>query len=69
MTLQDLYNRIGSQLRICPRKGEDIVCIEIPGSGFGGTSVINVKGAGCGIDWDDGKFIISPEIDLIPEKP
>ena len=64
MTLQRLYDQIGSQLKIRPRNGEDTVCIEIPGSGFGGTSVVNVKSAGCGIDWDDGKFIIRPEVEL-----
>ena len=64
MTLQRLYDQIGSQLRICPRNGEDTVCIEIPSSGFGGTSVVNVKSVGCGFDWDDGKFIIRPEVEL-----
>ena len=68
MTLQDLYNQIGSQLRICPQKGNDIVCIKIPGSGFGGTSFVNVESAHCGFDWDNGKFIIRSEKELYLEK-
>ena len=64
MTLQNLYDKIGSQLKICPRKGEDVVCVEIAGGTFGGTPIENVKDAFCGIDWDDGKFIIRTEKEL-----
>jgi len=64
MTLQNIYDSIGSQLKICPRKGNDTVCIEIRGSGFGGTNAVYVKDAYCGIDWDDKKFIIVPEVEL-----
>lgn len=68
MTLQHLYDKIGSQLRICPRKGEDVVGIELPSSGFEGSLVVGVKDAYCGIDWDDGKFIMVPEKDLRVDK-
>jgi hypothetical protein len=64
MTLQNLYDRIGSQLRICPRKGEDVVCVRVAGGTFGGQPVENIDHAGCGIDWDDGKFILYPEKEL-----
>jgi hypothetical protein len=40
------------------------VCIEIKGSGFGGTKVDNVKCAYLGFDWDKGKFIIVSENEL-----
>lgn len=58
MTLQELYEQIDKQLKVCPRKGGDVVCVEVADSNFGGTSVIPVKFAHCGFDWDDGKFII-----------
>jgi hypothetical protein len=67
MTLQDLYNQIEGQLRMCPRKGEDTVCIRVFGGTFGGQPVQNVKSAGCGFDWDNGKFIIYPEKELYKE--
>jgi hypothetical protein len=67
MTLQNLYDHIGRQLRICPRKGDDIVYVEIAGSSFGGTPVEPVSSVGCGIDWNDGKFIICTEKEL--ERP
>lgn len=60
MTLQNLYDKIGAQLKICPRKGEDRVCIELEGGYFGGISTVDVRDAYCGIDWNDGKFIITP---------
>jgi len=69
MTLLDLYNKIDGQLRICPRKGSDEVCVAIHGSGFGGTDTVDVKSAGCGIDWDNNKFIIWPEKTLKTEEP
>lgn len=64
MTLQELYDRIGSQLKICPSKGNDVVCVEIAGSSFGGTPTEQVVSAGSGFDWDDGKFIICTEREL-----
>jgi len=68
MTLQHLYDKIGSQLRICPRKGADVVGIQLPSSEFGGSLLMGIKDAYCGIDWDDGKFIIVPEVDLQEER-
>ena len=61
MTLQNLYDQIGSQLKICPRKGEDVVCVEVAGINLGTTPTENVKQAYCGIDGNDGKFIIITE--------
>ena len=34
------------------------VCIEVKGSGAGGTPTVNVKHASLGFDWDSGKFIL-----------
>ena len=42
--------------------------IQLPSSGFGGSLVVGIKDAYCGIDWDDGKFIIVPEVDLQEER-
>lgn len=61
MTLQGLYEQIGSLLKVCPQKGSDIVCVEITGSTFGMQPTEKIKNASCGFDWDDGKFILYPE--------
>lgn len=68
MTLTNLYDMIGSQLKLNPRKGDDVVCIKVFGSDFGGQTVENIKDVGCGIDWDDGKFVIYPEKELLVKK-
>jgi hypothetical protein len=41
------------------------VCIPNGKVGIGGTSVTSVKQAAQGIDWDNKKFILSPETKLI----
>ena len=65
MKLQELYDCIGSQLKIMPRAGEADVCIEVelPGA-IGGTPVVPVASAGLGIDWNDGKYILRTETSL-----
>lgn len=42
-------------------KGELDVCIPDNKETWGGTSVISVKSAGAGFDWNANKFILRPE--------
>lgn len=62
MTLRDLYNYIGSQLRIKPDAAEAIVCVEVERKGsIGGTPVVLARSTGLGVDWDNGKYIVRTE--------
>lgn len=61
MTLLDMHNIIEGQLGMCPRKGGDAVVV---GSTFGGTPTVPMRYCGCGIDWNDGKFIITTVVPL-----
>lgn len=60
MTLQQLYDQIGSQLKIMPRAGNHEVVIEAGLNHIGGTPTVQVKYATNGIDWDDGFYILTP---------
>lgn len=63
MTLKELKAKV--DLALLSRGGEDLeVCIPNNANSMGGISVTQVKGAGRGIDWDRGKFIIWPEIKM-----
>lgn len=69
MTLAELKERIDWLALHSSARLEDIeVCIPNHKGGQGGTSVTRVKSANKGTDWDKGKFMIFPEVDMI-EKP
>jgi len=61
MTLQELYDRIGSQLKIMPRAAGHIVTVEAGCGYMGGTSKVPIKSATDGIDWDDRYYILTPD--------
>lgn len=65
MTLKELKERVS---RLDERFDDLEVCIPNNKGGYGGLSVTKVKGAHRGIDWDNGKFFIWPEVEMI-EKP
>ena len=68
MTLKELKQRVDTYYKMNERYHDLEVCIPNNKGGLGGTSVTKVKYANRGIDWDNGKFILSPEVPMI-EKP
>lgn len=69
MNLQELYNIIEQQIIQCEQRHQDPaeirVCIPYQAArAFGGTPCVDVKRANKGFDWDDNKFMLSPEKDL-----
>ncbi len=65
MKLSELRERLNSLHELTPRHDEDEVVIVLAPGGMGGSNTIDVKSVTCGIDWDRGKLLIHPEIDLI----
>lgn len=67
MNLKELKQKVDA----CFDKGEQYhnlrVCIPNNKGGWGGTSTTTLKYASKGIDWDSGKFILTPEV-LMVEK-
>ena len=61
MKLDEFKQLIDRNLELNPSQKNANVCIEVQGSGIGGTNVVNVKMAQLGFDWDHGKFIIYPK--------
>jgi hypothetical protein len=45
---------------------EVVIQIKLPYSTVGGQPTVKVKNIQMGFDWDQGKFIITPEEDLTP---
>jgi hypothetical protein len=45
---------------------EVVIQIKLPYSTVGGQPTVKVKTMNMGFDWDQGKFIITPEEDLTP---
>lgn len=68
MTLKELKQRVDTYYEMNERYHDLEVCIPNNKGGLGGTSVTKVKYANKGIDWDSGKFILSPEVPMI-ERP
>ena len=67
LTLNELYKRIGSQLKIAPSSGNSEVVVKINNKGIGPMNVVRISYASLGIDWDRGKYILYPEINLEEE--
>ena len=67
LTLNELYKRIGSQLKTMPSSGKSEVVIKINNKGIGPMNTVRISCASLGIDWDSGKYILYPEIDLEEE--
>lgn len=59
--LVDLYHR--DEYHEDP---EVVIAIKLPYSTVGGLPTVKVKTMWMGFDWDQGKFIITPEEDLTP---
>lgn len=68
MTLKELKQKVDVYYNMDERYHELEVCIPNHKGGMGGTSVTKVKYANKGIDWDSGKFIITPEIQMVERK-
>lgn len=70
MTLAELKERIDWLALQSNLKLEDIeVCIPNNKEGmWGGTPTTAVKAASKGIDWDNRKFIIFPEVDMVEQQ-
>lgn len=67
MTLFELKQLVDNYTSIVQNFRKDLeVCVVVktPGS-VGGTPVVKVKSAHCGIDWDSGKFMIYTEEDVM----
>lgn len=68
MTLEELKHRVDTYYNMGEANHKLEVCIPNNKRQQGGTSVTNVKHVNVGMDWDSGKFILSPESPMI-EKP
>ena len=69
MNLQELYEIVHHQMRLCEkshRTPEDIrICIPIETvNAYGGTPCVDIRDAHKGFDWDDNKFILYPDSKL-----
>lgn len=67
LTLNDLYKRIESQLKTMPSSGKSEVVVRLNNNGIGPMNTVHISYASLGIDWDSGKFILYPEINLKEE--
>lgn len=69
MNLQELVDRVNELAKIAEMQHknlEDInvgICVKVIGS-VGSLPTVSVKNIGLGIDWDNGKCLITPEKDL-----
>lgn len=68
LTLSALKERVDSLMEN-NRNADCYVCIPNNKGGMGGTSVTDVTYAGCGIDWDRGKFMLYPVNKMIEMPP
>jgi hypothetical protein len=68
MTLAELKERVDIYYNMNPQYHDLEVCIPNGKGGMGGLSTTKVQYANKGIDWDAGKFFLSPEVPMI-EKP
>lgn len=68
MTLTELKKYVDHAIEERPYSGDIDVVIPNSKPSIGGISCTHVKYASTGIDWDSGKFILTPETSLI-EKP
>lgn len=66
MTLEELKVRVD---RCYNERTKDlIVCIPNNKAGFGYLPATGVTGAGKGMDWNNSKFFIWPEVDMVEQK-
>lgn len=71
MKLREFIQRINQVAEVMSdyRLDEIEVCVVVKRTGgLGGTPVVPVKSAHCGIDWDNNKFMIFPEEPLVKVK-
>lgn len=68
MILKELKEKIDRYYEMNEMYHDLEVCIPNHKRGMGGTSVTKVKYANKGIDWDSGKFIITPEVEMVERK-
>ena len=65
MTLKELHDRIESQMRLdVTAKDREVVIKLIDRGQIGGLRTVPVKYVQCGIDWENGKYLIYPSEDL-----
>jgi hypothetical protein len=68
MTLEELKKRVDTYYEMNEQYRYLEVCIPNNKGGMGGTPVTNVKFANKGIDWDSGKFILTPEKPMVEKE-
>jgi hypothetical protein len=66
MKVGELYEHIGRMVTYSDKDAEVVIQIKLPYTTVGGSPVVKVKHVQLGFDWDQGKFIITPEEDLTP---
>lgn len=67
MTLKGLKEKVDFFYNMGERYHYLEVCIPNEKGGMGGTPVTKVKSVNKGIDWDNGKFFIFPEVKMIEQ--
>jgi len=67
MTLGQLKERVDYAIEQHEKNSELMVCIPNNKGGMGGTQVTGVANARKGFDWDNGKFIIHPEVPMVEQ--
>ncbi len=67
MKLSELHRLVNLHHRDGHHEDPEVVIkIKLPYSTVGGQPTVKVKNVQMGFDWDQGKFIITPEEDLTP---
>jgi len=67
LTLGALKEQVDRAIEQNERNSKLMVCIPNNKGGMGGTQVTGVVNARKGFDWDNGKFIIYPEVPMIEQ--
>lgn len=71
MTMQELYDRIESSMRMdVTAKDREVVIKLLDRGQIGGMRTVPVAYVQCGIDWENGKYLVYPaeSLDYTPGK-
>jgi hypothetical protein len=69
MTLRELKTIVDIHLKDCPEWKEHEVMVMVSEKSMPARAMVKVSSAHPGIDWEDGRFIITPEERLVRKKP
>jgi hypothetical protein len=65
MKVIELYNYLNHSLKLHPENKDSEVVIKINKPSIGGCACCKVSSCSFGFDWDKGKFILEPELNLV----